>query len=175
MKNLVRGGVLLMLLGVFVVILYAQTRPEERLIIANDSQTQLKKAEAFSNTNSNNTNIASNTSNTGDDKKLVKTTGLVTAAKMAGMNRGSFSATAYCLQGRTALGHRVSRGIVAADRRVLPLGSKIQVTGGGYTGTYLVSDTGGSVRGRELDIWVPSCAEARRFGRRSVNVILLPN
>ena len=164
-----------MLLGVFVVILYAQTRPEERLIIANDSQTQLKKAEAFSNTNSNNTNTTSNTSNTAEDKKLVKTTGLVTAAKMAGMNRGSFSATAYCLQGRTALGHRVSRGIVAADRRVLPLGSKIQVTGGGYTGTYLVSDTGGSVRGRELDIWVPSCAEARRFGRRSVNVILLPN
>ena len=165
-----------MLLGLFVAIIYAQTRPDDRLIIANDSQAQLKKAEALSNTNStNNTNTTSNTSNTADDKKLVKTTGLVTAAKMAGMNKGSFSATAYCLQGRTALGHRVSRGIVAADRRVLPLGSKIQVTGGGYSGTYLVSDTGGSVRGRELDIWVPSCAEARRFGRRSVNVILLPD
>jgi len=177
MKNLVRGGLLLMLLGLFVAIIYAQTRPDDRLIIANDSQTQLKKAEAIiSNTNStSNTNTTSNTTKTADDKKLVKTTGLVTAAKAAGMNRGSFSATAYCLSGRTATGNRVNRGIVAADRRVLPLGSKIQVTGGGYTGVYTVSDTGGSIRGHELDIWVPSCSEARRFGRRSVNVILLPN
>lgn len=73
------------------------------------------------------------------------------------------------------MGHGVRRGIVAADPRVLRLGSKVMITGGGYTGTYLVSDTGGGIRGRELDIWVPSCSEARRFGRRSVNVILLPN
>ncbi|MGH9821458.1 MAG: 3D domain-containing protein, partial [Pyrinomonadaceae bacterium] len=102
------------------------------------------------------------------------TTGLVTTAR-AGMNKGSFSATAYCLQGRTASGTGVRRGIVAADPRVLRLGSKVMLTGGGYNGVYTVSDTGGGIKGRELDIWVPSCSEARRFGRRSVNVILLPN
>ena len=174
MKNLVRGGLLLMLLGVFVVIIYAQTKPDDHLIIANDSQTQLKKAEAIiSNTNS--TSNTNTTSNTAEDKKLVKTTGLVTAAKAAGMNKGSFSATAYCLSGRTAMGNRVSRGTVAADPRVLRLGSKVMLTGGGYNGVYTVSDTGGGIKGHELDIWVPSCSEARRFGRRSVNVILLPN
>jgi 3D (Asp-Asp-Asp) domain-containing protein len=164
MKNLVRGGVILMLTGLFVVIIYAQTRSEENLSIANDSQTKLNNTIAETN----------NTSNKQEDTKLVKTTGMVAAVK-AGMNKGSFSATAYCLSGRTAMGHGVRRGIVAADPRVLRLGSRIQITGGGYTGSYLVSDTGGGVKGRELDIWVPSCSEARRFGRRSVNVTLMPN
>lgn len=166
MKNLVRGGFILMLTGLFVAFIYAQTRSDENLSIANISQQKLNNIETENKNNENNQQE--------QDKKLVKTTGLVTTAR-AGMNKGSFSATAYCLSGRTAMGHGVRRGIVAADPRVLRLGSKVMITGGGYTGTYLVSDTGGGIRGRELDIWVPSCSEARRFGRRSVNVILLPN
>lgn len=82
----------------------------------------------------------------------------------------AFRATAYCLKGRTADGGSVRRGIVAADPRVLPLGSRIQINGGGYSGTYTVADTGGAVKGRKLDIWVPNCSEAIRFGRRSVMV-----
>ena len=73
------------------------------------------------------------------------------------------------------MGSGVRRGIIAADPRVLRLGSKVTITGGGYSGTYTVTDTGGGIKGHELDIWVPSCSEARRFGRRSVNVTLLPN
>ena len=84
-----------------------------------------------------------------------------------------FKATAYCLKCRTATGGSVRRGIVAADRRVLPLGSRIQIDAGSYSGTYTVADTGGAVRGRVLDIWVPSCSEANRFGRRSVKVSLV--
>ena len=169
MKNLVRGGLLTALLSLFVVIIYAQTEPAGNLSIANNSQPKLNNIEVS------NTNKETKTETTDDsDKKLVKTTGLVTSAK-AGMNKGSFSATAYCLQGRTATGSGVRRGIVAADPRVLRLGSKVMLTGGGYNGVYTVSDTGGGIRGRELDIWVPSCSEARRFGRRSVNVTLLPN
>lgn len=83
---------------------------------------------------------------------------------------GAFRATAYCLKGRTATGGGVRRGIVAADPRVLPMGSKIQLNAGAYSGTYLVADTGGAIRGRILDIWVPSCSEAGRFGRRTVYV-----
>lgn len=165
MKNLVRGGVILMVLGLFVVFIYAQTRSEENLIIANDSQQKLNNTEV---------NISNQNNQEDKNKKLVKTTGLVTTAR-AGMNKGSFSATAYCLQGRTAMGSGVRRGIVAADPRVLRLGSKVMLTGGGYNGVYTVSDTGGGIKGRELDIWVPSCSEARRFGRRSVSVLLLPN
>ena len=82
----------------------------------------------------------------------------------------SFRATAYCLKGRTATGGSVRRGIVAADPRVLPLGSRIQVNAGAYSGTYTVADTGGGVKGRKLDIWMSSCTEAVRFGNRSVSV-----
>ena len=38
MKNLVRGGVILSLIGLFVVFMYAQAKPEAALNIANDSQ-----------------------------------------------------------------------------------------------------------------------------------------
>ena len=82
----------------------------------------------------------------------------------------SFRATAYCLKGRTATGGSVRRGIIAADPRVLPLGSRIMLGAGSYSGTYTVADTGGAVKGNKLDIWVPSCSEARNFGRRTVSV-----
>ena len=85
----------------------------------------------------------------------------------------NFRATAYCLKGRTASGSSVRRGIVAADPRVLPLGTRIQLNAGSYSGTYTVADTGGAVRGRVLDVWMPSCAEANRFGRKRVKVSVL--
>ena len=85
----------------------------------------------------------------------------------------TFKATAYCLRGRTANGSRARQGIVAADPRVLPLGTKININAGKYSGTYTVADTGGRIKGRILDVWVPSCTEARRFGRKSVKVSVI--
>jgi 3D (Asp-Asp-Asp) domain-containing protein len=169
MKNLVRGGVILSLIGMFVVFIYAQSTTEVALSSANDSQLKLNNAIESSEV-------------VADDKKLVKKTvseGKVTreagAASSAGISKGSFTATAYCLRGRTAMGHGVRRGLIAADPRVIRLGSRVNLNAGGYSGQYLVSDTGGNVRGRKIDIWVPSCAEARRFGRRTVQLSLLGN
>lgn len=84
-----------------------------------------------------------------------------------------YIATAYSLRGRTASGRFVSKGIIAADRRVLPLGSRVRLDAGGYSGDYLVADTGGAIRGRRIDIWTPSSREAMRFGRRSVKLTVL--
>lgn len=174
MKNLVRGGFILSLIGTFVLFVYASGRTGGNLSIANNSQVPqdqiLQKTQQTTNDK---------------DKKLVKKTVLETpatpaaeaatstAAKSALLNRGSFTATAYCLRGRTALGHGVRRGLVAADPRVLKLGSRINLGAGSYSGQYLVSDTGGAIKGRRIDIWVPTCAEARRFGRRTITVGLL--
>jgi 3D (Asp-Asp-Asp) domain-containing protein len=161
MKNLVRGGVILSLIGLFVVFMYAQAKTEVALSSANDSQLKLNNA-----SDSSSLDI--------DDKKLVKKTvseGKVGSAKAgSASNRGSFVATAYCLRGRTAMGHGVRRGIIAADPRVLKLGSRVNLGAGAYSGQYLVSDTGGKIKGRKIDIWVPSCTEARRFGRRTVTI-----
>ena len=111
----------------------------------------------------------SNLNQTDKNKKLVKTTAIVKASN-AGASRGSFSASAYCFSGKTAMGHAVRRGLIAADPRVLKLGSTVYINAGPWSGTYLVSDTGGAIKGKKIDIWVPNCSEARRFGRRGVEV-----
>ena len=71
----------------------------------------------------------------------------------------------------TAAGTAARAGTVAADPKVLPLGSKIRVTGSkGYDGNYLVTDTGSDVKGRHIDLYLPSPAAAQRFGAQTVRV-----
>ena len=81
----------------------------------------------------------------------------------------NYVATAYSLRGRTASGRPVPRDLIAADPRHLPLGSRVRLEAGAYSGEYLVADTGALVRGRRIDIWIPTSREAMRFGRRTVS------
>ena len=81
-----------------------------------------------------------------------------------------FQATAYSLKGRTASGEYVRPGIIAADPRVLPLGTVVQIKAGRYTGTYTVKDTGGRIKGRKIDIYIPSYKEAKAFGKRKIKI-----
>jgi 3D (Asp-Asp-Asp) domain-containing protein len=85
----------------------------------------------------------------------------------------NYVATAYSLRGRTASGRMVSRGLIAADPRFLPLGSRVRLDHPGYSGEYLVADTGGMIKGKRIDIWTPSTSEAMRFGRRTVKLTVL--
>jgi 3D (Asp-Asp-Asp) domain-containing protein len=85
----------------------------------------------------------------------------------------SYVATAYSLRGRTASGRFVSKGLIAADPRFLPLGSRVKLEAGTYSGEYLVADTGGAVRGRRIDIWTPTSHEAMRFGKRVIKLTVL--
>ncbi len=168
MKVLVRGGVILSIVGVLVAFIYAQARTDKRLSSAKDSQKTNNIGHIDSEFIID--NVLLEGQEVQDKDKGNKLVDKTVSSKATGVSRGTFSATAYCLRGRTALGHGVRRGIIAADPRVLRLGSKVNVNAGGYSGTYLVSDTGSRVKGRKLDIWMPSCSEARRFGRRSVTV-----
>lgn len=85
----------------------------------------------------------------------------------------TYTATAYSLPGRTASGKLVSRGLIAADPTVLPLGTRVRVEAGSWSGEYEVADTGGAVRGRRIDIWTPTTREALQFGRRAVKLTVL--
>jgi 3D (Asp-Asp-Asp) domain-containing protein len=76
----------------------------------------------------------------------------------------TYTATAYSLRGRTASGKPVSRGLIAADPSVLPLGTRVRVEAGSFSGEYVVGDTGGAVRGRRIDIWTQTSREALQFG-----------
>jgi 3D (Asp-Asp-Asp) domain-containing protein len=84
-----------------------------------------------------------------------------------------FQATAYSLRGRTASGAYVYRGAIAADPRVLPIGTVVYVKAGEYSGIYTVHDVGPKVKGRTVDIWMSSSREARKFGRRRVKLQVL--
>src|SRR5580700_4674592 len=85
-----------------------------------------------------------------------------------------FVATAYSVEGTGASGKWSHPGTVAADRSVLPLNSHIRVYGAGqYSGDYTVEDTGGKVDGHHIDVYMPSHAEAKKFGRQRVKVVVL--
>ena len=85
------------------------------------------------------------------------------------------SATAYCQSGTTRSGEQTRPGIVAADPRVLPLGTTIRLDAPqtAHDGVYTVLDTGSAVKGRVIDIYMPDCRAAREFGRREVVVYVL--
>lgn len=82
-------------------------------------------------------------------------------------------ATAYCHRGKTQSGIPTRSGIVAADPRMLPLGSVVRILDGPTTGLYTVMDTGAAIKGRRIDVYVPSCARAKKFGRRTVTLTVI--
>lgn len=86
---------------------------------------------------------------------------------------GDFQATAYSLKGRTASGEMVRTGLIAADPRVLPLGTMVRIEAGKYSGVYKVADTGGAIKGNKIDIYVPTYREAKLFGRQKIKVTVL--
>ena len=86
-----------------------------------------------------------------------------------------FAATAYCKGTTTASGAEVRTGIAAADDGILPVGSVVSITtdNAKYNGVYTIMDTGPSVQGRLIDLYMWSCHEALAFGRKSIQVTVL--
>src|ERR1700738_3029878 len=85
------------------------------------------------------------------------------------------SLTAYCLKGLTRRDRYVRQGIVASDPRIFPLARYLEIyVGRTYFGRFLIDDTGGKIKGNRLDIWTPTCAEARLFGRQRGTAVLVP-
>jgi 3D (Asp-Asp-Asp) domain-containing protein len=86
-----------------------------------------------------------------------------------------FEATAYCKGTTTASGVNVRTGIAAADPALLPVGSVVQVDRlpDKYNGIYTIMDTGPSVQGRHVDIYIWNCNEALALGRRAMMITVL--
>ena len=89
--------------------------------------------------------------------------------------RLAFSATAYCKGLVTASGVAAQSGVAAADPALLPVGSVVEIDSleSGYNGIYTVMDTGPAVQGRQVDIYMWSCNEALKFGRRPIHLTVL--
>ncbi len=177
MRNVARGSLLLFVVALLVGTFYFQPKVEAVTILAK-SQENIQKLNNNQINQSTfnkqlNSEILDKTDNKSDNTDNNSEEAKAEEAATSDSKARTFRATAYCLRGKTASGRMVRRGIVAADSRILPLGTRISLTAGKYSGTYVVADTGGRIKGRVLDIWVPSCAEARRWGRRAVKVTVL--
>jgi 3D (Asp-Asp-Asp) domain-containing protein len=61
----------------------------------------------------------------------------------------------------------VQKGVVAVDPRLIPLGTKMHVPG---YGRGLAADVGHAIKGRIIDLWFPSTAKARAWGRKTVTI-----
>lgn len=84
--------------------------------------------------------------------------------------------TAYCLtRTTTRRGRYVRAGIVAADPKLFPLSRYVELYDGRrYLGRFLIDDTGRLIKGNIIDVWMPTCREARIFGRRKGIAVLVP-
>lgn len=84
--------------------------------------------------------------------------------------------TAYCsgCSGTTSTGldlrSNPNQRVVAVDPRVIPLGSKIEIKG---MGTYTAADIGGAIKGRKIDIFMPSRSDALAWGRRNIQLRII--
>jgi 3D (Asp-Asp-Asp) domain-containing protein len=98
-----------------------------------------------------------------------------TTARPSPGARLEFSATAYCKGLTTTSGVTAQTGIAASDPQLLPVGSVIHIDSADlrYSGIYTIMDTGPSVQGRHIDIYMWSCTEALDFGRRPIDLVVL--
>jgi 3D (Asp-Asp-Asp) domain-containing protein len=98
-----------------------------------------------------------------------------TAGKPFPGSRLAFSATAYCKGATTTSGVAAQAGIAASDPQLLPVGSVIELDSAEmrYSGIYTIMDTGPSVQGRQIDIYMWNCTEALDFGRRLIHLVVL--
>lgn len=114
--------------------------------------------------------IASNGNSYTFSKQLnVKATAYTAAAS----ENGKWGAVDY-------FGNPLKVGTVAVDSSVIPLGTKLYVTGYDYNGLpsggmiAVANDMGGAIKGNRIDIFVPgSTATAKSFGIQDVKVYMV--
>jgi 3D (Asp-Asp-Asp) domain-containing protein len=96
----------------------------------------------------------------------------------AWIDLGSFTVTAYSPDERDSgqWGSQTKSGItaqagvtIAADWSVLPEGTVVQIDG---IGTRVVQDIGGKIKGRHIDIYLNTHAEAEAFGRQHLEIYI---
>ncbi len=77
----------------------------------------------------------------------------------------------------TSSGNRARDGVVAVDRNVIPLGTKLyvksNVEGVPDYGYCIAWDTGGGINGMRIDLFMETVAACGEFGSRSVTVYVL--
>ena len=87
-------------------------------------------------------------------------------------------ATAYCTGTVTSTGRKAQPGVVAVDPREIPYGTKLYIVSSDNQYVYgyaIAGDTGGFIYNSDtvVDLYIRGYSEARRFGRRTVEIYVL--
>lgn len=99
---------------------------------------------------------------------------VITFSKAKKMEGTAYTAGVGVVGTITASGTKVHEGVVAVDRRVIPLGTKVYVVSndGAYAyGFAIAEDTG--VIGNAIDLYMDTYNECIQFGRRGCTVYIL--
>lgn len=88
------------------------------------------------------------------------------------MRATAYNGAEFGSAGIMANGQRVYWGAVAVDPNVIPLGTRMYISGFGDK-VFVASDTGSAIKGYRIDIWYPSVQAALEFGvqQRTVTII----
>ncbi|MFY3790178.1 LysM peptidoglycan-binding domain-containing protein [Ureibacillus sp. MALMAid1270] len=86
----------------------------------------------------------------------------------------AYTATCEGCSGITSTGINLKENpnakVISVDPTVIPLGSKVYVEGYGEA---IAGDTGGSIKGNKIDVFVPTKEEAIKFGVKQLKVKIL--
>jgi 3D (Asp-Asp-Asp) domain-containing protein len=97
-----------------------------------------------------------------------------TASKEIIMEATAYTASCEGCSGITATGINLKENpnakIISVDPTIIPLGSKVYVEGYGEA---IAGDTGGSIKGNRIDVFIPSQQDAINFGVKQLKVTIL--
>lgn len=86
----------------------------------------------------------------------------------------AFTASCNGCSGKTASGINLKKNpdikLIAVDPKIIPLGTKVWVEGYGIA---IAGDTGGSIKGHKIDIFVKTKQIAYNWGRKKVQIKIL--
>lgn len=78
-------------------------------------------------------------------------------------------------KGITATGEKVRRGIIAVDPNFIKLKSVVEILEPKeYAGFYTAEDKGRLIKGKIIDIWMPTQKECIKFGKRKIVIRVYP-
>ncbi len=143
----------------------ADSTAQNKIIEYGTAVTSVASSDRISSVTKNDDGSGYLTMNSGATLSFSKVIGVTGTAYTGGVGSVGFT---------TASGTRVREGIVAVDKRVIPLGTRMYIVSndGRYSyGVAVAEDTG--VRGNHVDLYYDTYKECINFGRRSCTVYIL--
>ena len=80
-------------------------------------------------------------------------------------------AVAYSSGTHTALGTKLRYGVIAVDPKVIPYRTKVYIKE--LDRVFVAEDCGGGIKGKIIDIYMPSEAQCNRWGSRNITIQIL--